>query len=317
MGSKRQKPRREAQAQPGLGLVRSQHGVISRRQLLRARYSRQAIEHTNVLERPAAPVHRGVYAVGRASSPSRGDWMAAILACGEARRSATAAPPRSGGVGKEKIWERTARSTTPLIELSVPRICRPRAGRPARPPPPPCPPATSPSHRGIPVTSIVRTLLDLRDPRTAQPGRARRQRGRQARPDRPEALRRAIEAYPGEPGVRALRKVLDKRHLPALRRRTGTPVPPLAREAGLPLPRSKEIVNDFEVDFYWPDLGLVVETDGWRYHRTPAAQTRDALRFQRHTASGLTPLRFSHRQVKHEPAHVVGILRATASRLRR
>ncbi len=77
------------------------------------------------------------------------------------------------------------------------------------------------------------------------------------------------------------------------------------------------MVNDFEVDFYWPDLRLVVETDGWRYHRTPAAQTRDALRDQVHTASGLTPLRFSHWQVKHEPAHVVGILRATASRLLR
>ena len=61
----------------------------------------------------------------------------------------------------------------------------------------------------------------------------------------------------------------------------------------------------------------MVETDGWRYHRTPAAQTRDALRFQLHTASGLRPLRFSHWQVKHEPAHVVAILRATASHLRR
>ena len=29
-------------------------------------------------------------------------------------------------------------------------------------------------------------------------------------------------------------------------------------------------VNGFEVDFHWPELGLVVETDGLRYHRTPA-----------------------------------------------
>ena len=92
---------------------------------------------------------------------------------------------------------------------------------------------------------------------------------------------------------------------------------PLARRAGLPLPQTKVFVNEFEVDFFWPDLGLVVETDGWRYHRTPAAQTRDALRCQLHTASGLTPLRFSHHQVKHEPAHVGEILRATASRLAR
>ena len=52
---------------------------------------------------------------------------------------------------------------------------------------------------------------------------------------------------------------------------------------------------------------------GWRYHRTPAAQTRDALRFQLHTASGLTPIRFSHYQVKYEPTHVLDILGRTAS----
>ena len=38
----------------------------------------------------------------------------------------------------------------------------------------------------------------------------------------------------------------------------------------------------------------VVETDGLRYHRTPSAQTRDALRDQAHTAAGYARLRFSH-----------------------
>ena len=76
------------------------------------------------------------------------------------------------------------------------------------------------------------------------------------------------------------------------------------------------MVNKFEVDFFWPDLGLIVETDGWRYHRTPSAQTRDALRDQIHTAAGLTPLRFSHYQVKYEPEHVRRILARTAANLR-
>ncbi|HWN73114.1 MAG TPA: DUF559 domain-containing protein, partial [Solirubrobacterales bacterium] len=71
-------------------------------------------------------------------------------------------------------------------------------------------------------------------------------------------------------------------------------------------------VNEFEVDFYWPDLGLVVETDGLRYHRTPAEQARDRLRDQAHTAAGLTPLRFTHEQVRYEPEHVLTVLRATA-----
>jgi len=59
-----------------------------------------------------------------------------------------------------------------------------------------------------------------------------------------------------------------------------------------------------------------VETDGLRYHRTPAEQARDRLRDQAHTAAGLTPLRFTHDQVKYEPAQVRRVLAATAARLR-
>jgi very-short-patch-repair endonuclease len=70
-----------------------------------------------------------------------------------------------------------------------------------------------------------------------------------------------------------------------------------------------------EVDFYWPSLGLVVETDGLRYHRTASAQRRDRVRDQVHTAAGLTQLRFTHYQVRYEPRYVQGILAQTASRL--
>jgi very-short-patch-repair endonuclease len=76
-------------------------------------------------------------------------------------------------------------------------------------------------------------------------------------------------------------------------------------------------LNGFKVDFYWPDLGLVVETDGLRYHRTPAQQARDRLRDQAHTAAGLTPLRFTHSQVAYERAHVRRTLAAVGARLRR
>ena len=89
----------------------------------------------------------------------------------------------------------------------------------------------------------------------------------------------------------------------------------LAAAVGLPPPLSKQMVNGFEVDFQWPDLGLVVETDGLRYHRTPSAQARDRLRDQTHVAAGLTVLRFTHRQVKYEPDHVCSVLGRTAQRL--
>jgi very-short-patch-repair endonuclease len=66
-------------------------------------------------------------------------------------------------------------------------------------------------------------------------------------------------------------------------------------------------------DFHWPELGLVVETDGLRYHRTPAQQARDRLRDQAHVEAGLTCLRFTHAQMAFEP----GTVRTTLSRVAR
>jgi very-short-patch-repair endonuclease len=76
-------------------------------------------------------------------------------------------------------------------------------------------------------------------------------------------------------------------------------------------------VNGFEVDFFFLDLGLIVETDGLRYHRTPSTQTRDARRDRAHTLAGMTPLRFTHYEIKHESARVQAELRRAAGRLTR
>ena len=91
---------------------------------------------------------------------------------------------------------------------------------------------------------------------------------------------------------------------------------PIARRAGLGLPITRALVNGFKVDFYWPELGLVVETDGLRYHRTPAQQARDRIRDQTHSAAGLTPLRFTHAQVRFETEYVEATVAKVARRLR-
>jgi very-short-patch-repair endonuclease len=70
------------------------------------------------------------------------------------------------------------------------------------------------------------------------------------------------------------------------------------------------------VDFFWPDLGLVVETDGLRYHRTPAKQSADLKRQQTHLASGLWPLRFSHGQVRFDKGYVEVTLADMVQRIR-
>ena len=129
----------------------------------------------------------------------------------------------------------------------------------------------------------------------------------------PPQLREALAARAGEPGVARLRHILDRRTFRLTKEELERRFLPLAARAGLPTPLTGQWVNRFEVDFYWPDLGLVVETDGLRYHRTPAEQARDRLRDQTHTAAGLVPLRFTHEQVRYEPEYVARILAQTAS----
>ena len=120
----------------------------------------------------------------------------------------------------------------------------------------------------------------------------------------------------GRRGASTVRRVLDYRTFTLTDSETEQRFLPIARRAGLSLPQTQVYVNDFKVDFYWPDLGLIVETDGLRYHRTPAEQARDRLRDQTHTAAGLTCLRFTRAQVRFEPAHVGAVLSSVAGRRR-
>lgn len=170
-------------------------------------------------------------------------------------------------------------------------------------------------HLGIPVTSPVCTLIDiaLRLNR-AQLEAAINEADRRDLID-PEKLRSRLERLGGFPGVAFLRETLDRRTFKLTRSELERRFLPIARAAGLPPPETGRGLNGFKVDFFWPNLGLVVETDGLRYHRTPAQQTRDRLRDQAHTAAGLTPLRFTHAQVRFEPDHVKTTLASVAQRL--
>jgi very-short-patch-repair endonuclease len=171
------------------------------------------------------------------------------------------------------------------------------------------------TRRHIPLTSVVRTLVDLATQLEAD--RLERAINEADRLDLidPETLRDSLDPCKGQRGVARLRRLLDRRTFRMTRSMLEQRFLPLAEQAGLPRPLTKQWVNGFEVDFYWPQLGLVVETDGLRYHRTAAQQERDRLRDQAHTAAGLTQLRFTHAQVRFEPMRVGHTLAAVARRL--
>jgi very-short-patch-repair endonuclease len=168
---------------------------------------------------------------------------------------------------------------------------------------------------GIPVTNPVETLIDLATCLPPSQLEAAVSEADTRDLADPEALRSALNPATGRRGVGALRRLLDRRTFTLTDSELERSFLPIARRAGLSLPHTGKQVNGFKVDFYWPDLRLIVETDGLRYHRTPAQQARDRLRDQRHAAAGLISLRFTHAQVRFESDHVEATLAAVARRL--
>jgi very-short-patch-repair endonuclease len=290
-------------------LTATQHGVVARWQLLDLGASPAWIEH-RIANGRLHPVHRGVYAVGRPELTQQGRWMAAVLACG-----------RDGYLSHQsaaQLWRmlapgrRGALSATPIhVSLNADVVRRRRGIRIYRRPSLDLADLTT--HANIPVTSPVRTLVDLAT--VLGPNRLEAAVNEACVLDLtdPDSLRAALEERKGQPGVPALRALLD-RHTFRLtdseleRRFLG-----IVRRAGLPLPET-QVKLAGRVDFVWSELGLVVETDGWRYHRTPSQQARDNRRMQAHARAGRTAVRFSHYEIRYEPAHVQRTIAAVLGR---
>jgi Protein of unknown function (DUF559) len=231
--------------------------------------------------------------------------MTAVLSCREDAVLSHASAAALWGIGRERA----------LIEVSIPRsthLRRPdlrvhrRTG---------LGPADLTVHRGIPVTTPALTILDHGCRLDREPMERMINAADKLGLIKPPQLRAFLDTHPRREGVARLKAILDRRTFRYTEPGLEQAFLPIAEEAGLPVPLTQQRLNGFKVDFYWAELGLVVETDGLTYHRTPAEQARDRLRDQAHTASGFTQLRFTHDQVKYEPGHVRRVLAATAARL--
>jgi very-short-patch-repair endonuclease len=294
-------------SEPAWRLTAKQHGVVARWQLLEMGMSAQAIQHrlaTGRLHR----LSRGVYCVGRPELSRRGRWMAAVLGCGPRAVLSYGSAAALWGIGREQ---------SDSIEISVPvSSVRRRAGllvyrRPH------LEPSEIVTRDGIPVTSVVRTLIDIATHLDrAGLERAVNEADRLDLID-PETLFEQLESHRGKRGVGPMRALLGERTFRLTDSELERRFLRLVREAGLPMPLTQQKLNGFKVDFVWPDLKLVVETDGLRYHRTASQQTKDHRRDQAHLAAGFTPLRFSHSQVRYESGYVRFTLVAVFNRLRR
>ena len=284
-------------------LARLQERLVTHAQLVALGYGPEAIRHRIAVGR-LHPIRPGVYAVGAPWITARGERFAAVLACGPG----AAASDETAGV------EWGIRPDRGALHVTIP------AGGNRRPPGitihrRALPQSDVARHRHMPLTSPVRTLLDLATTlTTAELERAVNEADRLDLID-PETLRSALDERSRRPGVRPLRALLDRHTFRLTDSELERRFLRIAARAGLPTPVTQARVNGFRVDFWFPTLGLVVETDGLRYHRTAARQASDARRDQAHALAGTTVLRFPHAQIRFAPHGVERTLAAVARRL--
>jgi very-short-patch-repair endonuclease len=276
--------------------------VVTRQQLLAAGLYGKAIQQ-RVANGRLHRIGRGIYVVGRPELTRRGRWMAATLACGPTAVLSHGSAAELWGLGSkpEGLVEISVRVFSARERPGIKVYRRPRLED-----------RDVTFFSCIPVTGVVRTMIDC-STRLDPAGIERMVNEADARRlIRLDKLRAELQGRPGQWGVGKLRDVIDQRTFRLTDSELERRFLALVESAGLPLPQTGRWLNGFKVDFFWPDLGLVVETDGLTYHRTPAQQGRDRVRDQAHTAGGLAHLRFTHAQVRNEPEHVLGMLMKTA-----
>ena len=88
----------------------------------------------------------------------------------------------------------------------------------------------------------------------------------------------------------------------------------MLKPTGVPMPQmNKWIVLDdgepaIRADFYWPAQRVVVETDGWRFHRGRGSFERNRRNDQRLTVAGFRVVRMTRRQIKRQPRQMAAVV---------
>jgi very-short-patch-repair endonuclease len=288
-------------------LAERQHGVVSVWQLRNLGLTDEMIEG-RARAGTLHPVFWGSYAVGHRKTGRRGVMLAAVLSCGEG-----AVVSHRSAAELLGLWDKKAM----LIDITSPRWAG-RAIQGVR------------WHRvrypgedevtavdGIPSTNPSRTLVDLAGSfgdyalrgfveqaailRVLDVPQIDRILARGRRRGAPR-LRAALDAWRGDADITPdVRTRLETRLLTAL------------VEGGLPRPQCNRKMKlegrRIEVDFFWEEQRLAIETDGEETHGTRVAFQRDRERDQRLVAAGFRTARITWRQVEKEPGLVVDRIR--------
>jgi very-short-patch-repair endonuclease len=84
----------------------------------------------------------------------------------------------------------------------------------------------------------------------------------------------------------------------------------LCHDNGIRLPQVNHRVNGIEADFQWPEHRVVLEVDGWEFHKERTQFEEDRRRELVHAAAGYQVIRASGLQVFETPDLVVSAVRS-------
>jgi very-short-patch-repair endonuclease len=282
-----------------------QHGVVSVEQLRGVGIGEKGVR-SRVRAGRLHRVHRGVYAVGHAALAPEGRWTAAVLAVGAGSHRTSDSVLRFWGAATSHRSAACLWNLLPVKDHPVEVIVAGGGGRTNR--------RGIRVHRShllipadvtlrhrIPVTTPTRTIADLR--------RASSQGWRGALP--PRELRKAIRQASvlglpiGEQAAIGTGQGDDR-----TRSDLELDFLQLCRRHRLPAPEVNVHIGSYLVDFLWRDRRLIVETDGYVFHRGREAFQDDHSRDLDLKGLGYEVVRLSERQINEEPNKVAKTLAA-------
>jgi len=266
-----------------------QHGNATRLQLLNAGFTNNAIAR-RVAAGQLHRVHNGVYAVGRPPQTALERASAAVLACGPtaalSHLPALALWDLAGWPARveEVVVSQDRRPSTVRVH-----ICRTLLPRDVR------------RRHGIPVTSPARTLLDCAPLLTDRARTRAVNDALRAKLLKPAHLAELLLRCPTHPGAQSLRQLVET-EAGVTRSVLEDMFLAFCRRYGLPRPKVNQRVNGYEVDFLFEVEALIVEVDGWDFHRSRDSFERDRIRdADIYEAAGIPTVRLTHERMKTQP----------------
>lgn len=279
-------------------LARRSHGVVTRAELLAAGVGRGQIERRRksgylIVEFP------GVYRVGHRAPSVEARYMAAVKACGDGAALSDLAAAFLYGLIK---------GSPPIPHVTSPRERRVRGAVTKR-----SREIESTSHRGIPVTTVARTLVDLASSLPlSRLSRACHEAGVKYGTT-PSQVEEVLARHRTTLGAGKLREVM-RGEVRVTQSRLESRFLRLLTDNGLPLPdETNQPAGTFRVDARWHHPPVTVELDSYRFHNSRHSWERDRRREREARARGDDFRRYTYGDVYENP---LAMLRELSSVLR-